>query len=137
MDLSNLKRDSAKIEGGEWIGDIPNAGDLKLHVRGMSSKVYQSTMARLGRSVPREKRQQDGSLTTEAALEVMAKAIASCVLLNWSGIESNGKPIEYSKEQAEAWLTDPDYKPFLEAVIYAASVVDYGRKAATEALEKN
>lgn len=137
MDINNLKRDTSRIEAGEWVGEIPNMGELRLRVRGMGSKLYTATLSRLTRAVPREDRLRDGSLTPHAALRVMGQAMHEHILLDWDGLEQDGKPLKYDKELALTWLTDPDYRPFLDAVVYAASVVENGRTETQEAIEKN
>lgn len=137
MEISSLKRDSATIEAGQWVGEIPGMGDLRLKVRGSGSAVYTATLSRLSRAVERSERNRDGSLKTEAATRVMGTAMHQAILLDWSGITDNGKSVPYDSATALEWLTSPDYRPFLDAVVFAASVVENGRAQTEEDLEKN
>lgn len=137
MDISSVKRDSAAIEAGQWVGDIPGMGTLRLKVRGSGSAVYTATLSRLSRAVERAERNRDGSLKTEAATRVMGTAMHQAVLLDWDGLTDNGKPVPYDKELALTMLTSPDYRPFLDAVVFAASVVENGREQIEEDLGKN
>jgi hypothetical protein len=40
MDLKSIKTDTKLVEAGRWVDEIPNMGDLRLNVRGMTSKLY-------------------------------------------------------------------------------------------------
>jgi len=137
MDIKNLKRSIVTIEGGQWVGDIPNFGDVRLHVRGMTSKIYTATVSRLSRAVPPEGRGRDNTLLPESAVVVMGQALAEVGLLGWEGLTEDGEPLEYSKLLAADWLTNPEFRPFLDAVVYACSVVDNGRDALSKVAEKN
>lgn len=137
MDIKNLKRDVATIEAGQWVKDIPNMGNLELRVRGMTNKLYLADNQRRARAVPAEGKTRDGSLTYETASRLLGECLAATVLLEWRNLEDGGEPIEYDKELATEWLTNPEYTQFREAVVYAANVVDIGRDAANKAIEKN
>lgn len=137
MDIKNLKRDTARIEGGEWIGDIPGMGELRLRVRGIGSTTYQAAVSRMSRAAPREDRLRDNSLKPAASMRITGRALQEAILLEWDGLESDGKPLAFDKELALEWLTDPDFRSFFDAVIYAANVVENGRASTTEDLEKN
>lgn len=140
MDISALKRTperAAAIETGEWISDIPQMGDVRLKVRGIGSKLYQTTVARLSRAVTRDGRNRDNSLKNDVAAKITGEALAEHILLDWDGFTEEGEPLAYSKELALQWLTDPDFETFQGAVFWAASVVQNGREETTEALAKN
>lgn len=137
MDVKNLRRNMAAIEGGVWIDDIPGMGDLRLRVRGIGYKGYVALHARLTRSVPREDRDRNGSLTIEAATRVMGEAMSQEILLEWDGLTDGDDPFPYDKEKAHEWLTNPETRPFLDAVTFAASVVENGREATLKAVEGN
>lgn len=143
MDISNLKRDIATIDNGEWVGDIPNMGALRLKVRGSSSKVYTTKLSRLTRAAPREDRDRGGNLLPLAAVRVMGAAAHETLLLDWDGltdgVDDAGKPkaFPYDSETALKWLTEREYTPFLDAVMYAATVVDTGKREDREAVAGN
>ncbi|KKB09407.1 hypothetical protein [Devosia chinhatensis] len=137
MDISALKRDSASITAGQWVGDIPGMGDVRLRVRGLSSPIVVQTRSRLERKVPRDQRERDGSLKADVALDVFGQVLHEVVLLDWDGLTDGGKAVPYDKALAHQWLTDPDFAFFGDAVVWAAQIVDKGRAEDAEATGGN
>jgi hypothetical protein len=137
MDISNFKRDVVASEGGKWVGDIPGFGDVRLKVRGLGSKHYTEAVARLSRAAPPEDRLADRSLKPEATFRIMGQAMHEAILLDWDGLSDGGKALPFDKALALVWLTDPEFRPFLDAVTWAATVVENGRADAGKELEKN
>ena len=103
---SNYRTDNSKEEDGvwEWYGD------------GVGFKV-----ARAGNSVwdkeikkyPKVTRQafSDGNLSEEQAAEVLCHLMSVAILLDWKGITNDGKPVEYSQENAKKFLKEyPDFR---------------------------
>lgn len=126
MEVKDLKSNSAAIAEGQWVGDIPDMGNLRVLVRGLSSPAVASARARKERIAPRKDRNRDGSLKTAVALQIAAEVLHESVLLDWDGITNEGKPVPYDVKLAKQWLTDPDYKDFANAVAWASMVVDRG-----------
>lgn len=123
MKLSSLKVDAEKIEGGAWIGDIPEMGDMKLRVRGLQNASYRRMQTKLLDAVPRAQR-QGGRVDPDVMDRITAQCLAATVLLDWSGLEAeDGSSLPYSKEQAHEFLTKPEFRRFREAVVYAATIV--------------
>lgn len=137
MDISKIKRDSNKISEGQWVRDIPECGSLTLKVRGMSSPVVQALMSRKLRAIPKEERERDGSPNIVASTRVLAEVLHEAVLLDWGGLSDEGKPVKYNSALAKKWLTDPDFKPFADAVSWAARAVDSGDAEMAETAEGN
>lgn len=137
MDLSNLKRDSGRIESGEWVDDIPGMGDLRLRVRGLSSPTVTALRARKQRKATKSERNGDGSLKTDVELRIFGEVLHEAVLLEWDCLTDGGVAIPYDAEKARKWLTDPDFMPFADAVTYAAQIVDRGFLEVADTLEKN
>lgn len=137
MEIGSLKRDAAGIEAGQWVGDIPNMGNLRLRVRGFSSPSVVTARSRKERAVERKERRRDGGLKPEAAMRVLSETLHEVVLLDWDGITEDGKPVPYSKELAKTWLTDPNMQPFNDAVSWAAMVVDNGEADKAEEIAGN
>lgn len=132
MDFNALKRDSAAIAAGVWVSDIPEMGDLRLKVRGLSSPVATALRQRKERAAPKTDRDRAGRLKPEASVRVTAEVLLEVVLIDWDGLTDNGKPVPYSREVAEKLLTDPDFLPFADAVAWAATVVDRGEAEKAE-----
>lgn len=136
MQINSLKRDTAAIEAGQWVSNIPDFGDVVLKVRGLSSAAYERAVAKLSRAVPKAEREEDGSLSLDASYSVIGTALAEAVLLDWEHIEDGDAAIAYDPDLAKRWLTDRDYRQFAAGVAYAAREVDAGR-VSTEDLAKN
>lgn len=137
MDIKKIKRDSSKISEGQWVSDIPEAGDLKLLVRGMSSPIVQALMSRKLRAVPKGDKQRDGSPKLEVVTRITSEVLHEAVLLDWSGLTEDGKPVKFNSALAKEWLTNPDYKEFADCVAWAARAVDAGEAEAAAAVEGN
>lgn len=137
MDIAAFKRDASAIEAGRWIDDIPGFGDVRLKVRGLSSREFDYARSKLLRALPRNERDRDGTPLPDAANRCFALALHESVLLDWDGITENGEGIPYDPMLAKKWLTDPDFEPFRDAVTWAARVADNEAAAVNEAIEKN
>jgi hypothetical protein len=125
LDLSKIKIDSAKINRGDWVGDLPHAGmeGLRLKVRGIASAAYREALAKRGRAVPRSERHRDGTLPVALSDRVAGEALCDAVLLDWDGLTEAGEPVAYDRDLALKLLTDPNFAPFRDAVVFAASIV--------------
>lgn len=132
MKLSSLKVDAAAIEDGEWIGSIPEMGDLEVRVRGLNNAKYRRLQSKLIDAVPRAKR-QGGRLDPDEQDRITAICLRETVLLDWRGLEGeDGAPVSYTKDLANDLLTKPEFRRFREGVIWAAAQVGEERAAADE-----
>jgi hypothetical protein len=122
MDIKEIAVDSARIEKGDWIGDLPEMGDVELHVRGIGNSDYRKLQQKLIEGVPRSKR-VGGRISQEDNDRISNECLVETVLLGWRGITNGGKPLPFSKEKAREMIFEPDYRRFREAVIYAATLV--------------
>lgn len=137
MKLTAMKVNSRAIEAGEWVDNLPEMGDLELHVRGLGNSEYRAHYAKIVEALPRADK-IDGRPTPEAAERVVVECIVETILLGWRGVEDDaGAPVPFSKDQARALLTDPDFRPFRDAVSLAASRVADSRAADVEVASKN
>ena len=113
MKLNDLKIDAAKAEAGDWVGDIPDLGDLRLKVRGIANsdarRLRNKLVATLARALRTEPLEQD---------KITARILAETVLLGWENFDQT-----YSKERAFEILSDPDYEPFRDGVVWASTMV--------------
>ena len=131
------KADIAKVEGGDWIDDIPEMGDLRLRTRGMNNARFRSMQAELIRAFPRGRRIK-GAIPPAELQKINGACLAETTLLEWDNLEGeDGAPLPYSKEQAKAFLTDPAYQAFYDAVLYAATIVGEDDAEADKADEGN
>ena len=135
MEINKLRRDSSKIEGGDWVDNIPGMGDLRLKVRGSNSRIVRKALSKkvfgLDGPIPEE------GLPDDVSDRIDAEVSAESVLLDWDGLTQDGKPFPYDPEVAKAWLADLDFDDFKRAVDYAANVVAKRRKEAEESIAKN
>lgn len=136
MKVSDRKIDPKKREEGAWVTDIPEWQDLKLKVRGRDNKDWARMEQTLINAVPR-KRRLNGLDPVERD-RINGILLRDTSLLDWGGIEDNaGNPEPYSKEAANKYLTQPEYEPFRNAVLWAATVVAEQGQAEIEADAKN
>lgn len=137
MKLNAMKVNSRAIEAGEWVGTLPEMGDLELRVRGIGNTEYRALYTRLVDALPRTDK-VDGRPTPDAAERVVIECVVETILLDWRGVEDDvGNPVAFNKDQARALLSDPDFRPFRDAVMVAAARVSDSRAADAEAAAKN
>jgi hypothetical protein len=142
MRLSDIKRDSAAIEGGQWVGSkhgtpIPAMGDLSLRVRGAENSDWRALQSKLTSAIPRGKI-VGGVIAQDEQDRVISLCLKNTCLLDWEGIEgADGAAVPYSKEQAEFLLTDPDMRDFRNAVLWAANQVGHNINEALKVDAKN
>lgn len=137
MDIKNLKRDSASVEGGTWVSGIPEMGTLRLKVRGFGSIAYDKAMTSRRKALDRSQKDETGAPSPEALDRIIGEAMHEAILLEWDGLTDNGKPYPFDKDLAEIYLLDPDYRPFRQAVSWAANYVDGLRAKEAEGVKKN
>lgn len=137
MKLGDLTVDVAKAEQGGWVDNIPELEGLRLKVRSANNKDWRKLMGRLIDAVPRRKR-VGGRLDPAEQDRITSICLRDACLLDWGGLEGDdGKPLAYTKELAEKFLTDPQYGKFRDGVLWAASVVAEQQTADTEDDVKN
>jgi hypothetical protein len=137
MDISAFKRDASAIEAGRWVGDLPNAGDVRLRVRGLLSRAYEHALAERIRDLPRSMLDRYGRPTMDAFEKTQNDALADAVLFEWENLTVEGKPVPYDPELARRWITDRDFVLFRNLIRDAANVVDNEAAAIDGIIEKN
>ena len=141
MKLSEMKRDMAAVEQGTWIGDkygtpIPGMGDLCFKTRGQGNADWRALESKLIAAVPMQRK--ISGLTPSDRDAITGKCLLEACILDWSGIDDEeGKPVVYSRAQAELFFTDPQYSSVRDAALFAASLVGTSTAAALEADAKN
>lgn len=136
MNINDLKVDSKKIEEGGWIGaghgtPIPEWDDLALKVRGPDCGLARDLRAALVASVPHTQK-HGGRLSDAVAQDISTEVLVKTVLLDWSNLRRDGVEVPYTKETAKEILSDPDYRLFRLAVMWASERIaaPVGRAAA-------
>lgn len=125
MKLANLKIDSAKLEQGDWVGDIPALGNIRLRVRGIGNDDYRRRQSELVAAIPRHLRKEPAEQD-----KLTNTLIVETLLLGWEHVEDEkDKPLPFTRENALLILADPDMRAFNDGIIWAASVVAERRKA--------
>ncbi len=123
MKMSELAIDSARLETGAWVDDIPEMEGLRLRVRGSNNADWRRLQTKLIEAVPRKQR-LGGRLDPDTQDRITSSLVLNTCLLDWEGLEGDdGQPVPYDKKMAEKLITDPQYRRFREAVVWAASVV--------------
>lgn len=124
MDIGEVRRDMAAIDGGRWVdkAEVPDLRDIRIKVRGLGSSVARDALAKL---------QRDGM----AAGDAIQSVTASHCLLEIEGLTSDGKPV--TADDIRDKLADPAYEPLALLVLKAIEKVDGTREAKAKALSKN
>lgn len=122
MEIGHTRVDVAKIEQGEWVSDIPDMGDLKLKVRGINNSDWRRIASSLVAAVPRGKK-VSGRIQPDEQDRITSELILQAGLLDWENVTQAGQPVPYSKEQARTFLTDPAFRAFRDAALWACTVV--------------
>lgn len=142
MKLSALTVNTDAIEQGRWIGpstgyQIPELGDVELKVRGLVTADYRTLYANLVRGLDRSAK-VGGMIAPAAADRIVSQCLLETVLLDWRNLsDDDGKPITYSKRQAEPLLNEPEFRRFRDGVVWAASIVGDEADVDTKADEGN
>jgi len=92
---------------------------------------------RIAENLMRPYRRQiaSGNLSVEKQQEITIQAMAECLLLDWEGLEIDGKAVPYSVSQAIELLTE--YKDFREEIAEIAQSMELFRSKEVEDAEKN
>ncbi len=137
MKLRAIRVNSARSEQGGWVKDIAGFPGVRLLVRGFESEAFKLALSRRQLAVTNDDREDGkpgGPVKPKVTERLFGLAMADAILLDWSGIEGeDDQPIPYSRELAEQYLTDPDFRLFREAVALAGTLVESETDARVEA----
>jgi len=126
----------AAHDGDAWVDTIPGMGTLRLKVRGSDNVDWRRIQSKMVAAVPQNKR--INGIDPDEIDRITGVCLQSACLLDWDGVEdADGKPLAYSKEQAAELLTNPAFREFRDAVLWAANVVGKQAAAGLEADAKN
>lgn len=123
MKLKDMTVDAVSIEQGSWVDNVPEMEGLRLKVRGIGNKDWRKLQNKLQQNVPRKKR-VGGQLDPDEMDRITSICLRDACLLDWDGLEGDdGQPQPYDKKLADKLLSEPQYRKFRDAVIWAATVV--------------
>lgn len=124
MELAELRRDMAAIDGGRWVAadEVPELRDIRIKARGLGSVEAREKLAKL---------QRDGVSANDA----VQQTINGLCLVEIEGLTSGGKPVKVDDIRDQ--LGDPAMEPLALLVLKAVEKVDATREAKAEALAKN
>lgn len=123
MKLGSLKTDLEKVEKGMWIDNIPDMGNLILHVRPIGNPDYRRLYGQLVEATPRDKKRAGMVTDYETKQQIAGRALADTILLGWENLDGDDEqPIAYDPALAKKYLLDPEMVAFRDAVSWAATV---------------
>lgn len=127
MDVAKKFGTDSDLETGKGITlDFGGGATVTIHRAGGSNAKYHRAASR------RSARIKAAANDLDASLKVMAEVYAEAVVLGWTGIELEGEPVEYSKENVVAvFVAVPDFfNAIREEAENAATFRDVEAKAA-------
>lgn len=130
MDIGALRTDTALEEEGVW-RDIGDGARLK--IARLGNPAYKAEWEK--RSKPYKRQIRNDSLPTEKANELLYQCLARAVLLDWDGLDEDGQPVPYSRENAVRLLRE--IRDFRDLVVSLADDAEAYRREAIEDAEGN
>jgi hypothetical protein len=136
MNLSKFKIDAKAKEDGDWVEILGYEGlaiktraFTNIPARALHDRMYAKARRNLRRGTPTPPAVAD-NITITVLLE-------HCTL-DWRGLtDDEGQPIPFTRETAERYFRDPNYRPLLDAAAYAAEQVGEEEADDIEAAEGN
>jgi len=137
MKLSAIKVDSAVIEQGDWVENIPDLPGVRIKARGTNNTAYRLLEGKLVREIPRMQRVEGVAPSDQD--RIAGRLLLETVVLDVEGLtEDDGvTAIPYTRALGEKLLLDPDFRLFQAGSAYAASLAAQRQKAATDTDVKN
>lgn len=130
--------DISKENDGVWLPADPRDpnGEAQIKIARIGNENYEQFAQK-----EREKRSSGfrpgAELPPEIARDILNKALARTILVDWKGITSGGKEVPYSYEKAYELLKDPAMKDFKAYVVEEASRLANYKAEREEKIEKN
>jgi hypothetical protein len=137
MKLSAIKVDSALIEQGDWVENIPDLPGIRIKARGTNNADYRLLEGKLVREIPRVQRAEGVAPADQD--RIAGRLLLETVVLDVEGLteDDGATPIRYTKDLGAQLLLDPDFRVFQAGCAYAGSVIAQRQKAAAETETKN
>ena len=129
MKLSATKVDSALIEQGDWVENIPDLPGIRIKARGLNNADYRLLEAKLVREIPSADRLE--GLKPADQDRIVGTCLLETVVIDVEGLTEDDEktPLKYSRELGQQLLLDPDFRVFRAGAAYAGSVVAARRTA--------
>jgi hypothetical protein len=127
MKLSKV--DSALIEQGGWVDDIPGFPGIRIKARGTGNSSYRALQGKLIREVPRDRRPA-GVLSPADEDQINGKLLLETVVIDIEGITEDDEvtPIKYTRDLGEKLFLDPDFREWRVAGEYSGNIIASQRK---------
>lgn len=137
MKLSAIAVDTAVIEQGDWVDNIPDLPGIRIKAKGTNNAAYRLLERKLLLGIPRSQRVDGLSIVDQD--RIAATLLVETIIIDIDGLtEDDGTtPIPYTKVLGAKLLSDPDYRVLLQAAAFAGAMVAERRKADVDADVKN
>lgn len=137
MKLSSTQVDSALIESGDWVDNIPEMVGIRIKARGTNNSDYRILEGKLVREIPSQERAE--GISPKDQDRIAGTLLLETVVLDIEGITEDDEitPVKYTKELGAKLFLDPDYRTWAAGAAYAGSVIARRRKAAAATETKN
>jgi hypothetical protein len=126
MDLKSFKTDPA-LDEGAWLA----LGDAEIKIARLGSPRYQSAVTR--RLKPHRESLELGVMSDADAQKITIELLADFILLDWKGVELDGKPLPYSRENAIQALGIEVFRTWVQE--QARDLENFRAKETAEAVE--
>ena len=131
MDLARkYKTDSEAEDNGAWIDWGEGA---KLKIARVGNPNYQRRAQALMK--PHRHARDRGTISDDVQTSIITQCLAETGLVDWEGVEFDGKPIKYSPKAAEKLLNE--LKDFREDILLVANDLSNFRADEIEDSSKN
>lgn len=128
FDISELKIDNKAAEEGTW--SQPLKGGLRLRIARWNNSRYNNFIRKHGRGAASGRSNPLAAEPEENFNDLMMRAAAETVLLDWENMVEGGQRLDYSsKEALRLFRTYPE---FFQIVLQMANDTDFFRTAVQE-----
>lgn len=126
LQLNVRGQDPDKAAHGVW---IPYEDEIEFLVARANTPEYREAVRKITRQ---NKRQiENGTMSEAKSDRIMADLMAEHILVGWRGLSNNGEEFEYTRENAVAFLSDPQYLDIKEWIMaQAQDAENYRRETA-------
>lgn len=108
---------------GVWV-DYPLNPDIKLKIARFMNAHHEKTLKRLRKPYTTYNK----SPSDEQERKIFIESIAEAILLDWKGIEEDGKQIKYSKDEAVRIMSMDEARDFRDFIASVSAEMETFRK---------